>query len=146
MKQLVVICLHGVLLLQSLISIQEIPVADEFDVTVQSYEHLAWWQECWKEYRIGGIPVIDSNKRLIGIVTNRDLRFENDGSKKVSQLMTSLNLITAKENTTMDEAELILQENKIEKLPVVNDNNTLIGLITYRDISKKRNKPIIDYQ
>ena len=94
-----------------------------------------------KEYRIGGIPVIDSNKRLIGIVTNRDLRFENDGSKKVSQLMTSLNLITAKENTTMDEAELILQENKIEKLPVVNDNNTLIGLITYRDISKKRNKP-----
>ena len=94
-----------------------------------------------KEYRIGGIPVIDSNKRLIGIVTNRDLRFENDGSKKVSQLMTSLNLITAKENTTMDEAELILQENKIEKLPVVNDNNILIGLITYRDISKKRNKP-----
>ena len=94
-----------------------------------------------KEYRIGGIPVIDSDKRLIGIVTNRDLRFENDNSKKVSQLMTSVNLITAKENTTMDEAELILQENKIEKLPVVNDNNTLIGLITYRDISKKRNKP-----
>ena len=94
-----------------------------------------------KEYRIGGIPVIDSDKCLIGIVTNRDLRFENDDSKKVSQLMTSVNLITAKENTTMDEAELILQENKIEKLPVVNDNNTLIGLITYRDISKKRNKP-----
>ena len=94
-----------------------------------------------KEYRIGGIPVIDSDKRLIGIVTNRDLRFENDDNKKVSQLMTSVNLITAKENTTMDEAELILQENKIEKLPVVNDNNTLIGLITYRDISKKRNKP-----
>jgi IMP dehydrogenase len=94
-----------------------------------------------KEYRIGGIPVIDSDKRLIGIVTNRDLRFENDDSKKVSQLMTSVNLITAKENTTMDEAELILQENKIEKLPVVNDNNILIGLITYRDISKKRNKP-----
>ena len=94
-----------------------------------------------KEYRIGGIPVIDSDKRLIGIVTNRDLRFENDNSKKVSQLMTSVNLITAKENTTMDEAELILQENKIEKLPVVNDNNILIGLITYRDISKKRNKP-----
>jgi IMP dehydrogenase len=94
-----------------------------------------------KEYRIGGIPVIDADKRLIGIVTNRDLRFENDDSKKVSQLMTSVNLITAKENTTMDEAELILQENKIEKLPVVNDNNILIGLITYRDISKKRNKP-----
>ncbi|MAB85130.1 MAG: IMP dehydrogenase [Cryomorphaceae bacterium] len=94
-----------------------------------------------KEYRIGGIPVIDSDKRLIGIVTNRDLRFENDDSKKVSQLMTSVNLITAKENTTMDEAELILQENKIEKLPVVNDSNILIGLITYRDISKKRNKP-----
>lgn len=93
------------------------------------------------EYRIGGIPVIDSDKRLIGIVTNRDLRFENNDSKKVSQLMTSVNLITAKENTTMDEAELILQENKIEKLPVVNDNNILIGLITYRDISKKRNKP-----
>ena len=94
-----------------------------------------------KEYRIGGIPVIDSDKRLIGIVTNRDLRFENNDSKKVSQLMTSVNLITAKENTTMDEAELILQENKIEKLPVVNDSNILIGLITYRDISKKRNKP-----
>ena len=110
-------------------------------VTLSKDAFLSDAKKLMKEYRIGGIPVIDPNKRLIGIVTNRDLRFENDDSKTVSQLMTSVNLITAKENTTMDEAELILQENKIEKLPVVNDDNILIGLITYRDISKKRNKP-----
>ena len=110
-------------------------------VTLTKDSFLSDAKKLMKEYRIGGIPVIDPDKRLIGIVTNRDLRFENDDSKTVSQLMTSVNLITAKENTTMDEAELILQENKIEKLPVVNDDNILIGLITYRDISKKRNKP-----
>ncbi|CAI8270481.1 MAG: Inosine-5'-monophosphate dehydrogenase [Owenweeksia sp. TMED14] len=93
------------------------------------------------EYRIGGIPVVDSDKKLIGIVTNRDLRFEKDDNKRVSEIMTSGSLVTAEENTTMEEAELILQENKIEKLPVVNKNGVLIGLITYRDISKKRNKP-----
>jgi len=93
------------------------------------------------EYRIGGIPVVDSEKKLIGIVTNRDLRFEKDDNKRVSEIMTSGSLVTAEENTTMEEAELILQENKIEKLPVVNKNGVLIGLITYRDISKKRNKP-----
>ena len=93
------------------------------------------------EYKIGGIPVVDANKKLIGIVTNRDLRFEHDDKKSVADLMTSKSLVTAKENTTMDEAELILQENKIEKLPVIDEKGILIGLITYRDISKKRNKP-----
>ncbi|MDG1881044.1 MAG: IMP dehydrogenase [Schleiferiaceae bacterium] len=93
------------------------------------------------EYKIGGIPVVDANKKLIGIVTNRDLRFEHDDKKSVADLMTSKSLVTAKENTTMDEAELILQENKIEKLPVIDEKGILIGLITYRDISKKRNNP-----
>ncbi|HAB35664.1 MAG TPA: IMP dehydrogenase [Cryomorphaceae bacterium] len=93
------------------------------------------------EYRIGGIPVVDADKKLIGIITNRDLRFETEDQKTVGSVMTAQPLVTANERTTMDEAEGILQANKIEKLPVVRKDGTLMGLITYRDISKKRNKP-----
>ncbi len=93
------------------------------------------------EYRIGGIPVVDAAKKLIGIITNRDLRFEHDDSRHVGEVMTAEGLVTAAENTTMEQAEVILQRNKIEKLPVVKADGTLLGLITYRDISKKRTKP-----
>jgi len=93
------------------------------------------------EYRIGGIPVVDSEKRLIGIITNRDLRFEHDDLKGVSEVMTSEGLVTAADSTTMEQAEVILQRSKIEKLPVVRADGTLLGLITYRDINKKRTKP-----
>ena len=94
-----------------------------------------------KEYGIGGIPIVDENNVLKGIVTNRDLRFEKDNTRLLTQVMTSKNLVTAKEGTTLDIAEGILQENKIEKLPVVNDKNQLVGLITFRDITKLFQKP-----
>lgn len=95
-----------------------------------------------KEFGIGGIPIVDSNNTLKGIVTNRDLRFEKNNARPVTEIMTSENLITAKEGTTLPEAEVILQENKIEKLPVVNDNYKLVGLITFRDITKLVQKPM----
>lgn len=87
-----------------------------------------------KENKIGGIPIIDNNQRLVGILTNRDLRFEDDRRKKVKEVMTHENLITAPEGTDLKKAEKILQKHKIEKLPVVNRSGKLIGLITYRDI------------
>jgi len=94
-----------------------------------------------KEYKIGGIPVIDDNNKLIGILTNRDLRFETDYNQRVSELMTKENLITAPEGTTLETARNILQNYKIEKLPVVDDHNTLVGLITYKDILKVESYP-----
>lgn len=94
-----------------------------------------------KENKIGGIPIIDNNRILVGILTNRDLRFEKKLSRPVSEVMTSNRLITAKEGTSLKEAEGILQEHKIEKLPVVDKNNKLIGLITYRDILKLKDYP-----
>ena len=94
-----------------------------------------------KEYSIGGIPVVDGNHKLVGIITNRDLRFEKDHSKLINEVMTSENLITAKEGTTLKEAEDILQNHKIEKLPVVDSNYVLKGLITFKDIMKFRTKP-----
>jgi len=87
-----------------------------------------------KENRIGGIPITDRNKKLVGILTNRDLRFEVDPKKKVSEVMTKEDLVTAPEGTDLKKAEKILQKYKIEKLPVVNKSGKLIGLITYRDI------------
>ena len=93
-----------------------------------------------KENKIGGIPVVDSDQKLAGIVTNRDLRFEKDMTLSVIDIMTSKNIITT-ELTDLDNAEKILQENKIEKLPVVNSNNQLIGLITFKDIVKNRMRP-----
>lgn len=95
-----------------------------------------------KEFGIGGIPVVDENKVLKGIVTNRDLRFEKNGSRAIVEVMTAQNLVTVAEGTSLQEAEVILQGNKIEKLPVVDSNNTLIGLITFRDITKLTQKPI----
>lgn len=95
-----------------------------------------------QEFGIGGIPIVDDRGILIGIVTNRDLRFEKNNDRPVSEVMTSMPLVTTREGTSMAEAEDILQENKIEKLPVVDAQNKLIGLITYRDITKLTQKPI----
>ena len=94
-----------------------------------------------RENKIGGIPIIDSDGRLVGILTNRDLRFQKDASVSVKSIMTKDNIITAKEGVTLDEAESILQENKIEKLPIINKEGKLVGLITYKDISKKKDRP-----
>lgn len=95
-----------------------------------------------REYSIGGIPVVGENKILLGIVTNRDLRFEKDNDKKISEVMTSEHIVTASAGTSLTQAEAILKKHKIEKLPVVDDNNCLIGLITFRDITKLGQKPI----
>ncbi|ODS82541.1 MAG: IMP dehydrogenase [Cytophagaceae bacterium SCN 52-12] len=94
-----------------------------------------------REFKIGGIPVVDENRKLIGILTNRDLRFERNGSRPVKEIMTRENLVTAQEGITLDEAEAILQEYKIEKLPIVDSNYRLTGLITYRDIMKRKSHP-----
>lgn len=93
------------------------------------------------ENKIGGIPVVDADNILVGIVTNRDLRFQKEMTKPVSEIMTTKNLITAKKGITLQEAEIILQQYKIEKLPVVSEKNKLIGLITYRDIIKLKKHP-----
>lgn len=94
-----------------------------------------------KEYHIGGIPVVDDQRKLVGIVTNRDLRFERDLSRAVSEVMTSENLVTTTQSTNLEEAADILQRYKIEKLPVVDSENRLIGLVTYKDITKAKDKP-----
>ena len=93
------------------------------------------------EHKIGGIPVIGKDRQLEGIVTNRDLRFEKDMKRPVAEVMTSRNIITAKESSNLVEAEDVLQKHKIEKLPVVDDDNKLIGLITFRDIIKLKEHP-----
>ncbi|WP_339611774.1 IMP dehydrogenase, partial [uncultured Planktosalinus sp.] len=95
-----------------------------------------------REYSIGGIPITDEQGKLIGIVTNRDLRFEKNNKRSISEVMTSKQLITVSEGTSLEQAEIILQKHKIEKLPVVKDDNTLVGLITFRDITKLSQKPI----
>ncbi len=95
-----------------------------------------------KEYRIGGIPIVDDSGTLKGIVTNRDLRFEHDKKRPIVEVMTSDNLVTAAVGTSLKDAEAILQKHKIEKLLIVNDNNKLVGLITFRDITKVTLKPI----
>ena len=94
-----------------------------------------------KRYKIGGIPIVDNSKQLVGILTNRDLRFETQVNKPVHELMTAMNLITAPEGTTLSQARDILQKHKIEKLPVVDKHNVLVGLITYKDIMKVQNFP-----
>jgi IMP dehydrogenase len=94
-----------------------------------------------RENKIGGIPIVDKSGRLVGILTNRDLRFENDYKRKVSEVMTKDNLITAPEGTDMKKAEVILRQHKVEKLPVVNKQGKLIGLLTYRDILQLKSFP-----
>ena len=95
-----------------------------------------------REHSIGGIPIVDSEDKLIGIVTNRDLRFEKNEDRPISEVMTSENLVTVGAGTSLQEAEVILQNNKIEKLPVVDENYKLVGLITFRDITKLTLKPM----
>lgn len=97
--------------------------------------------ELMKEFKIGGIPVVDEEGILIGIVTNRDLRFQKNMDRSIGEVMTSKNIITTKHNTDLAEAAEILQEHKIEKLPVVDEKNKLIGLITYKDITKSKDRP-----
>ncbi len=93
--------------------------------------------ELMKKYKISGIPIVDDNNKLIGILTNRDLRFEPNVNLPIKEVMTRSNLKTAPVGTTLEEAKLILQKHRIEKLPVVDENGVLRGLITYKDISKK---------
>ena len=94
-----------------------------------------------REYHIGGIPVVDGDNNLVGIVTNRDLRFERNLSRRIDEVMTKENLITTTQSTNLEEAAEILQHHKIEKLPVVDKNGKLIGLVTYKDITKAKDKP-----
>ena len=94
------------------------------------------------EYHIGGIPVVDDEMHLVGIVTNRDLRFERDLNKSIEMVMTKENLVTTNQQTDLMAASQILQENKIEKLPVVDKDGKLVGLITYKDITKAKDKPM----
>ena len=98
-------------------------------------------KQSMKEHRIGGIPIVDENGLLKGIVTNRDLRFEQNNTRPITEVMTSMNLVTTSEGTSLKDAEVILQNNKIEKLPVVDDQFKLVGLITFRDITKLTQKP-----
>ena len=111
------------------------PVTLSPDALVKDAHHLM------KTHKIGGIPVVDHNNILVGILTNRDLRFETDLLKPVSEIMTKERLITAPEGTDLIKAKEILQRYKIEKLPVVSENNQLVGLITYKDIMKIENYP-----
>ncbi len=110
------------------------PVSIGIDATVSEAIDLM------KEYKIGGIPVIKDDNILVGIVTNRDLRFENQMTKKISEIMTR-DLITTDQETDLDTAAHILQKHKIEKLPIVNKKNQLVGLITYKDITKTKDRP-----
>ena len=111
-------------------------------VTLQLDAKVLDAKESMKEHRIGGIPIVDKNYVLKGIVTNRDLRFEKNNARPITEVMTSENLVTTSEGTSLQQAEVILQRNKIEKLPVVDNSDKLIGLITFRDITKLTQKPI----
>ncbi len=99
--------------------------------------------ELMAEYKIGGIPVVDDERHLVGIVTNRDLRFERDLSRRIDEVMTKENLCDDESNQRPLKQRLkILQEHKIEKLPVVDKDNKLVGLLTYKDITKAKDKPM----
>lgn len=111
------------------------PITIEKDATVADANKIM------RDFKIGGIPVVDEHKKLIGIVTNRDLRFEKTNKKKVEKIMTKESIITTTQNTDLEQAAQILQKHKIEKLPVVDDTGKLIGLITYKDITKAKDRP-----
>jgi IMP dehydrogenase len=110
-------------------------------ITLHKENNVGDAQNTMREYSIGGIPITDKKGSLIGIVTNRDLRFEKNLKRPLSEVMTTENLVTVAQGTSLKEAELILQKNKIEKLPVVSDSGKLLGLITFRDITKLTQKP-----
>lgn len=111
------------------------PITLQIDATIGDALRLM------KENKIGGIPIVDTNNKLVGILTNRDLRFEGNKKRKVQEVMTNENLIVAPEGTDLKKAEKILRSYKIEKLPVVKKDNTLVGLITYRDILQLHSHP-----
>ena len=111
-------------------------------VTLPMTSTIADAKNAMKEFGIGGIPIVDENRILKGIVTNRDLRFEKNGARPIVEVMTSENLVTVSEGTSLEQAEVVLQGHKIEKLPVINAKNELVGLITFRDITKLTQKPI----
>lgn len=111
------------------------PITISKDATVSDANNIM------REFKIGGIPVVDSSKKLIGIVTNRDLRFEQSPNKPISEIMTKDNLVTTSQSTDLEKAAHILQKHKIEKLPVVDEDYRLIGLITYKDITKAKDRP-----
>ena len=110
-------------------------------ITIQKGNTVADALNLMKEYKIGGIPVVDSQRILIGIVTNRDLRFVRQMNKKIDEVMTKENIMTAQKSTNLEQASEILQRYKIEKLPVVDNDNKLIGLLTYKDITKVKDNP-----
>lgn len=111
-------------------------------VTIKRGSTVANALDLMKEYKIGGIPVVDEHGYLVGIVTNRDLRFEVNLNRKIDEVMTSKNLVTTDQTTDLENAAAILQKYKIEKLPVVDKDGKLIGLVTYKDITKAKDKPL----
>src|SRR5690349_10694743 len=110
-------------------------------VTLQIHSTVRDAEKIMREHRIGGIPIVDENGKLVGIITNRDIRFQKDMNAPVEKIMTRENLITASDGITLDQAEGTLKKYKIEKLPIVNKKGKLTGLITFKDIQKKKNKP-----
>lgn len=110
-------------------------------ITLSDQATLGDAHQIMREFKIGGIPVLDQTNKLIGILTNRDLRFEREMSKPVTEIMTKENLITASDGISLENAEKILQEYKIEKLPIVDKQYKLTGLITYKDILKRKSHP-----
>lgn len=114
-------------------------IIDPFTITPE--QTLQDAEDIMAEYKISGVPVVDENNKLMGILTNRDMRFTKDFTAKVKDKMTKMPLVTAKEGTTLEDAAEVMHQNKIEKLPIVNENNKLIGLITIKDINKKRDYP-----
>lgn len=114
-------------------------ITDPMTITVKTTVAAA--NKIMATYKISGLPIVDANKKLIGIVTNRDLKYFEDFSATVDSIMTSKNLITGTKETTLDQAKQIMLKNKIEKLPIVDSSNTLIGLITTKDIDKAIDHP-----
>ncbi len=110
-------------------------------ITVRPEQTIQDAEDIMASYKISGVPVVDENNILVGILTNRDMRFTKDFTQKAKDKMTAMPLITAKEGTTLEEAADVMHANKIEKLPIVDNNNKLIGLITIKDINKKREHP-----
>ena len=110
-------------------------------ITIDKDSTVADALKIMRDFKIGGIPVVDTNKKLIGIVTNRDLRFEQESNKPIDDVMTKKDVVTTSQDIDLEKAAHILQKHKIEKLPVVDDKNKLIGLITYKDITKAKDMP-----